>query len=193
MAFWFYSILHCQTLSRCFCMEILKKMNSTFEMRKWHRLAKTFETLVWTFIVWLLLSLYRLYHMTRINLCQTMNEIVNLFMKSAVVHLPSLAAELITWFIHWVLISNYCANSWIKNRTGRKLYLFSNNTFTLSLSWKQIILKHGDPYNFCTEFGPVDTSRVKKTMLSTIYLSPRGLCPIKLRTLVYSFDKTVCC
>ena len=56
--------------------------------------------------------------------------------------------ELITCYIHWILISYYYVNSWIKSRTGIRLYLLSIGTFTLHPScqiWKQVILQMVTP------------------------------------------------
>ena len=111
------------------------------------------------------------FHWCQTWLPETWSMRLNFFTKSLVLYWPSLEPKVITCFIHWILISYYYVSLWLKSGTGGRLCTLSTSIFISVLRgqiWKQIITKCGGPNPglklaqkcFCTEFGPVVTSRV---------------------------------
>ena len=88
--------------------------------------------------------------------------------------------ELITCFIHWVLINYYCVSSWIKNRAGRKFGFhfpsgLQNTETNKSYTWWSPIQAENQTVNVLAlishaEFSPVVTSMVNLSIITTLVL-----------------------
>ena len=96
-----------------------------------------------------------------------MNKIVNVFTKSIVLHWLSLEAEIITCFIHWVLISYYYIIPWRKCRTGRSLYLLFKDVVISCLSSNK---ETNNSETSCPHVSPMVTSWINLPDSNFLYV-----------------------